>query len=76
MPGSVWNDREHPYWRAPRGRWLAADVPTTPPYPCRCLHPQPCPINCPCWGRPDTDLTPDTCCAARRAAQRQAREAA
>lgn len=75
MAESVWRNPEHPYHRAPRGRWLVADAPTTPPYPCRCRHPKPCPVGCPCWGRVDIDLMPDTCCAAR-AANHQRREAA
>ena len=68
--GSVYANPAHPYWQAPRDRWLVADMQDVWPYPCRCDVRRACnATRCPCWGRVDhLEQMPSTCCA-RRAAE-------
>lgn len=71
---SVYREPGHPYWTAPRRRWLIADETTDAEYPCECSVASRCdPARCHCSGRIDhLDLMPDHCCA-RRTAETSAR---
>jgi hypothetical protein len=49
---------------APTGVWLVAGTPLSQPYPCRCRPGGGCSaLWCPCAGRIDYAVLPDSCCA-------------